>query len=137
MKKRAFFDQYGLSFMELVIALFLINVMFFSLIGVMASLLKGSKQVSSISKETIVANSILEEYTSKNAGRLKKSYEGSKTFGDLSYAYSITASRTDGEDFNRPGLFHVNIRVYSPRTEKSETSGAVVSISTLVYGCGQ
>ena len=52
----------GISFYELIVSLFLINLVIFSVLSVITMLLKGSRQVSENSKTAVVANSIMNLY---------------------------------------------------------------------------
>ncbi len=49
----------GISFYELVVSLFLINLVLFSVLSVIIGFLKGARQVNENSKTALVANSIM------------------------------------------------------------------------------
>ena len=132
--------NYGLSLLELMIALLLINIVFFSFIAVVALILKSAKQGEQVSKGAIVANSIMEEFIDDNRMQLPlKTTKGTKKFGDIDYNYEITVDRMTPATIKGDGLYYIDITVSHKELDNSregKNSGSnQVNLYTIIFGC--
>ena len=107
----------GLSFYELVVSLFLINLVIFSVLAVITMLLKGSKQVNENSKTAVVANSIMNMYMTDDL-KSDGSVEGKdgfyyKDFAGIRYYYKIDETIVRNSGIRQPGLNQIVLTISS------------------------
>ena len=125
--------KFGLSFIELVVALFLVNIAFFSFVAFISMTIKSSKQGQDVSKGTIVANSLLEDYIAEHRSHLMP-MTGTKTFGNTDYAYAITTERVSDLAPDGKALYKISISVNYIDIQNGAEGQRKVSFSTIVHG---
>lgn len=123
----------GLSFIELVVALFLVNVVFFSFIAFISMALKSSKQGQDVSRGTIVANSLLEDYIAVHRQQLAP-MTGIKKFGDIDYDYSVSTQRLSEPASDGRALYKVSISVRYIDVQSGVKGQREVTLSTMIHG---
>ena len=108
----------GVSFYELIVALFLINLVLFSVLSVITMLLKGARQVNENSKTALVANSIMNMYITNDLtpdgwinGVSGNFYY--KDFAEIRYYYKIDETAVRYSGTRQPGLNQIVLRVSS------------------------
>lgn len=107
----------GVSFYELIISLFLINLVIFSVLSVITMLLKGSQQINENSKTAVVANSIMNMYMTNDlthSGDVT-GYKGFhyKDFAGIRYYYKIDETVVRASGIRQPGLNQVVLTISS------------------------
>ena len=125
----------GVSFIELIIALFLINVVFFSFVAFISMALKSSKKSQDVSRGNIVANSLLEDYISENRLNLE-AQTGIKTFGNTNYNYDIKVQRISDYASDGKALYKVLISIKYDDFKNGVEEQRNVSLSTVIHGMG-
>ena len=109
----------GVSFYELIISLFLINLVIFSVLSVITMLLKGSQQVSGNSKTAVVANSIMNLYmtddlTLDDTNKVEEKNDFYyKDFAGIRYYFKIEETVVRASGIRQPGLNQIVLRVSS------------------------
>ncbi|MBR0519364.1 hypothetical protein IJJ97_06205, partial [bacterium] len=124
-------NRKGVSFYELVVSLFLINLVLFSVLSVITMLLRGSMHVNENSKGAVVANSIMNLYMSGDviapktegtseateseedkSNKVKINEVSEMEFAGIKYYYLIeeTAAKKSTTT-GQPGLNNIKLRV--------------------------
>ena len=122
MKKKS-----GFSIHELMISLFLINLVVFALLGVVTTLLKSSQTVNENSKGAIAASSILDRYVEGEITKDKKS--GKEDFSGETYYYRIEDVFVRKAETGIPGLRQITITVST--SEDFKVTAKEIKITTL------
>lgn len=133
-------NKKGVSFYELVISLFLINLVLFSVLSVITMLLRGSMHVNENSKGAVVANSIMNLYMSGDIQ--SKKTDSSETpaeteedtinkvvtnkvaemeFAGIKYYYLIEETVAKQSETGKPGLNNIKLRVSLNEKFKTNT----------------
>lgn len=126
-KKKA---KKGVSFYELIISLFLINLVIFSVLSVITMLLRGSMHVNENSKGAVAANSIMNLYMSDNIketesttsefsesedtdenSKIEKNKVSEIEFAGIKYYYLIEETWIKKSEDGKPGLNNVKLTV--------------------------
>jgi len=132
----------GLTFFEVVIALFLINCMIFAMAGTILMFLKAITKSVDRSRGVIVASSVLESYIAEHRLSLEDVPEGTEKYGKVEYFYKITVTESGSfPDNGEPRPYEVNIVVTwkdwafkdSSNSENDEKR-YTVSRSAIVWG---
>ena len=90
----------GFSFFEVVVALFLMNLIIFAIAGTILLFLRSINKSIDRSRGVIVGSSIMEKYISKNRMELIEE-SGQEQYGKVNYFYKITMKKVS-EDL--PGM---------------------------------
>lgn len=139
-KKKA---KKGVSFYELVISLFLINLVIFSVLSVITMLLRGSMHVNENSKGAVAANSIMNLYMSDSVkekdteesltstpsesedtdenSKIEKNKVSEIEFAGIKYYYLIEETWIKKSEDGKPGLNNVKLTVSLNEKFKTDT----------------
>lgn len=112
----------GVSFYELVISLFLINLVIFSVLSVITMLLRGSRHVNENSKGAVAANSIMNKYMSNDLNIEDPKAVQTIEFAGVTYYYLIEETVIEKNSTGKPGLN--NIKLTLSLNEKLRTNKA-------------
>ncbi len=131
----------GFSFHELAIALFLINLVVFSVLGVITTLMKSSRGVNENSKSVIAANSILETYLAgdeefqkkfqSDATGNDKALTGQITYADIEYHFHIEDVTVRQTQPGFPGMKQITITVSTSPDFLTKPTNKDIKITTL------
>lgn len=105
----------GISFIEVIVALFLMNVIIFAIIGTILLFLKSVNKSIDRSRGVIVASSLMEKYLINNRMDLKDE-SGEEKYGNVVYYYKITTQKVSGTTPGAPegygsGLYQIEVTV--------------------------
>ncbi len=120
-------------------ALFLINLVIFGVIGVISMLLKATNRSIDHSHGYIVASSLVESYLLENRYSLTTHEDGVLTYGKTDYFYEISVKKVSDNNFYGEGLYEVSAVVsWDAHKENSmEEQHLKVPISTVVWGAAK
>ena len=128
----------GFSFFEVVVAMFLMNLIIFGVAGTIVLFLKATNKSIDRSRGVIVASSLLEEYISKNRMELEDKKNKTQQYGKVNYHYDITVKKaTPGSDDDYgTSVYQINITVSWQENVigGSEIQSLKVSRSAIIQG---
>ena len=105
----------GFSFFEVIVAMFLMNVIIFAIIGTILLFLKSVNKSIDRSRGVIVASSLMDRYIHKQRTDLKDE-AGDIIYGNITYYYNITVQKVADNYPGAPsaygtGLYQVVVTV--------------------------
>lgn len=123
----------GVSFYELVISLFLINLVIFSVLAVITMLLRGSRHVNENSQGAVAANSIMNKYMSGDLEiKDPKVKEVQKIeFAGVTYYYLIEETVIKPSNTGKPGLNNIKLTLSLNENFMTNPDPQDISLVTL------
>lgn len=123
------------SLLELMVSIFLINLVLFAIIAAMCMFLRSVRHTTDHSEGMIVATSILDSYIQENKTKLKP-VSDIKIYGDKKYQYQIQVNRVQDGLSGKEGLFEVTVHVsWLERDQDGKSTKNVnIQLSTLMRG---
>ncbi|MCQ2736358.1 MAG: hypothetical protein MJ234_03985 [bacterium] len=124
----------GFTIHELMISLFLINMVAFALLAVVSMLLKSSQHVNQNSKAAIAASSILDKYIAGEMSVPENDHQiiSEEEFSGQKFYYKIEVKEARESKKGIPGINQITIRVSADERLKSgHTEDDDIVLTTL------
>ena len=122
----------GVSFYELVISLFLINLVIFSVLSVITMLLRGSQHVNENSQGAVAANSIMNKYMSGDLDiDVSQNTVQTIEFAGVTYYYVIEETVIKHSSAGKPGLNNIKLTLSLNENFKTNPDPQDISLVTL------